>query len=89
MNDSIKPQPGDTVVLTAVPPGLLDGLPQEDQHAITAIVGQPVRLVGYDDDGRAEIFFDDPFDIGTDPDSHTHSVWVPPAFLTRFPETQK
>jgi hypothetical protein len=89
MNDSNKPQPGDMVVLTAVPLGLLDGLPQEDQHAIIAIVGKPVLLVGYDDDGRAEICFDDPFDLGTDPYSNTHSVWVPPAFITRFPENQK
>jgi len=89
MNDSIKPQPGDMVVLTAVPLGLLDGLPQEDKHAIIATVGKPVLLVGYDDDGRAEIFFNDPFDVGTDPYSNTHSVWVPPAFVTLFPETQK
>jgi hypothetical protein len=41
MNDSNKPKPGDLVVLTAVPSGLLDGLPQEDQHAIAAIVGKP------------------------------------------------
>ena len=89
MNDSIKPQPGDMVVLTAVPLGLLDGLPQEDKHAIIATVGKPVLLVGYDDDGRAEIFFNDPFDVGTDPYSNTHSVWVQPAFVTLFPETQK
>jgi len=88
MNDSIKPKPGDMVVLTAVPLGLLDGLPEEDQHAITAIVGKPVLLVGYDD-GRAEIFFDDPFDVRTEPHSNTHSIWVPPAFVTLFPETQK
>ncbi|HMJ82048.1 MAG TPA: hypothetical protein VK504_02710, partial [Vicinamibacterales bacterium] len=80
MNDnSNKPQPRDTVVLTAVPPGLLDGLPQEDQHAIAAMVGQPVLLVGYDNDGRAEIFFDDPFDVRTGAYRNTHSVWVPPA----------
>ena len=89
MNDSNKPQPGDMVVLTAVPPGLLDGLPQEDQHAITAMVGQPVRLVGYDDDGRAEIMFDDPFDVRTDAYSNTHSVWVPPVLIRLLPETQK
>src|SRR5262245_42143061 len=89
MNDSNKPRPGDMVVLTAVPAGPLDGLPEEDQHAITAMVGKPVLLVGYDDDGRAEIGFDDPFDVRTDTYSNTHSVWVPPAFLTRFPENQK
>lgn len=71
MNDSIKPKPGDLVVLTAVPHGLLDGVREEDQHAITAIVGKPVLLLGYDDDGRAEIFFNDPFDVGTDPYSNT------------------
>jgi hypothetical protein len=89
MNDSIKPQPGDMVVLTAVPRGLLDGLPQADQHAIIAIVGKPVRLVEYDDDGRAEIFFDDPFDVGTERYSNTHSLWVPHAFITLFPEAPK
>jgi len=88
MNGSIKPKPGDMVVLTAVPHGILDGLPEEDQHAITAIVGKPAMLVGYDDDGRAEISFDDPFDVRTDVYSNTHSVWVPPAFLTLFPENQ-
>jgi hypothetical protein len=29
-----KPKPGELVVLRSVPPGLLDGLPQEDQNAI-------------------------------------------------------
>jgi len=89
MNGRIKPKPGDMVVLTAVPLGLLDGLPEEDHHAITAIVGQSVLLVGYDDDGRAEISFDDPFDVRTDGYSNTHSVWVPPAFIALFPESQK
>jgi hypothetical protein len=37
--------PGEMVVLTRIPPGLLDGLPQEDQNAIVAIVGKPVMLV--------------------------------------------
>jgi hypothetical protein len=89
MNDSNKPRPGDMVVLTAVPLGLLDGLPQEDQQAITAMVGQPVLLVGYDDAGTVEISFDDPFDIRTDAYSNTHSVWVPPAFITLVPQNQK
>lgn len=46
-----NPRPGETVVLTSIPPGLLDGLPQEDQKAIVAIVGKPVLLVEYDEDG--------------------------------------
>lgn len=48
--------------LKAVPPKLLNGLPQKDQRAITAMVGKAVLLVGYDEDGRAELEFDDPFD---------------------------
>jgi hypothetical protein len=82
--DDGKPRPGETVALTSIPPGLLDGLPQEDQNAMVAIVGKPVLLVGYDEDGRAELHFDDPFDIGTDEHSHTHSIWVAPEFIERY-----
>jgi hypothetical protein len=61
MPDSVsRAQIGGKVVLVAVPPGLLDGLPEEDQRAITAIVGKPVDLVGWDELGRAELHFDDP-----------------------------
>ncbi len=66
-----RPRAGERVVLVAVPPGLLDGLPDEDQRAITAIVGKPVKLCGYDDIGRAELSFDDPFDRRTEKYSHT------------------
>jgi hypothetical protein len=80
-----KPGPGERVVLTSIPPGLLQGVPEEDQNAIVAIVGKPVLLVGYDKDGRAELHFDDPFD-GRDGDySHTHSIWVAPEFIERHP----
>ena len=82
--DDSKPRPGETVALTSSPPGLLNGLPQEDQNAIVAIVGKPVLLVGYDEDGRAELHFDDPFDIRTDEHSHTHSIWVAPEFIERY-----
>jgi hypothetical protein len=66
---------GQRVVLVAIPPGLLDGLPDEDQRAITAIVGKPVRFCGYDDIGRAELEFDDPFN------DSTHTIWVKPEFI--------
>jgi hypothetical protein len=78
-----KPSGGEMVVLTSLPPGLLDGLPQEDQNAIVAIVGKPVLLVGYDEDGRAELHFDDPFDGRVGDYSHTHSIWVAPEFVER------
>ena len=84
MSGNTRPKPGETVVLTTVPPGLLDGLPQEDQNAINAILGKPVLLVGYDEDGRAELSFDDPFDVRTDVSSHTHNIWVPPASIRPY-----
>jgi hypothetical protein len=78
-----RPSPGETVVLTSIPPGLLDGLPREDQNAIVAMIGKRVLLVGYDEDGRAELHFDDPFDVRTDAYSHSHSIWVAPEFIER------
>ncbi len=54
-----RPLPGETVVLTGVPPGLLDGLPQEDQQAIAEAVGKPLILNEYDDEGTAELQFMD------------------------------
>jgi hypothetical protein len=73
-NQHNRPEPGTTVVLKSVPPGLLDGLPERDQRAITAIVGQPVRLVDYDDVGRAELEF-------TDKSGDIHYIYVKPECL--------
>jgi hypothetical protein len=74
-NECKKPHVGEQVIFLALPPGLLDGLPEEDQRVIAARVGKPVTLVDYDEDGRAELEFDNPFD-GT-----THSIWVAPEFI--------
>jgi hypothetical protein len=79
-----KPKAGDRVVLVAIPAGLLDGLPVEDQRAIESIVGRPVTLVGYDDDGRVELQFDDPFDVRTETSSNTHFIWVLPEFVEPY-----
>jgi hypothetical protein len=79
-----KAKPGEKVILTALPPGLLDGLPDEDQRAIRTIVGKPVHLAGYDEDGRAELHVDDPFDPRSEDYSHTHSIWVAPTFIQRY-----
>jgi hypothetical protein len=54
-----RPKPGDMVVLTEIPPGLLNDLPVEDQTAIADAVGKPMRLNEYDEDGRAELEFVD------------------------------
>lgn len=70
----MKPRPGDSVVLLAAPAELLRGLPREDQKAISAIVGKPIVLVGYDDDGRAELEF-------ADSEGGNHSIWVDPSVI--------
>jgi len=48
---------GASVILEELPPGLLDGLPEEDQKAISAIVGVPIRFLTFDKDGRPELQF--------------------------------
>jgi len=45
------------VVLNGLPPGFLDDLPEEDQKAISAVIGTAIQFSGYDDDGRAELRF--------------------------------
>ena len=83
-----RPNAGERVVLVSLPPGLLVGLPDEDQRAIKAIVGKPVKFLGYDEIGRAELEFDDPFDPRTENYSHTHSIWVEPEFIERYSGTR-
>jgi hypothetical protein len=69
-----KPKPRDAVVLTEVPPGLLDDLPRADQQAISEAVGKPTALNEYDDDGRAELQF-------TDDRGVIHFIYVKPDFI--------
>jgi hypothetical protein len=69
-----KPKPGDAVVLTEVPPGLLDDLPRADQQAISEAVGKPIALNEYDDNGRAELQF-------TDNRGVIHFIYVEPDFI--------
>ena len=65
---------GEMVVLIAIPPRMLDNLPEEDQLAIKEIVGKPVLLNEYDDAGRAELEF-------KDRDGHPHYLFVAPEFI--------
>lgn len=58
-------KPGDKVILVSLPPDLLEGLPQEDQDAIQAVVGQPVEL----DDIEAVLHF-------IDSTGDHHMIWV-------------
>jgi hypothetical protein len=34
--------------------------------------------------GRAELHFDDPFDVRTETSSHSHSIWVLPDFVEHY-----
>ena len=70
----MKPNPGELVVLIAIPRGMLDDLPEEDQLAIKEIVGKPILLNEYDDAGRAELEF-------TDRDGKFHFLYVAPDFI--------
>jgi hypothetical protein len=71
MGSQNRPKPGDTVVLTEIPQGLLRDLPMEDRQAISEAIGKPVRLNEYDDQGRAELEF-------TDRNGGIHFVYVSP-----------
>jgi hypothetical protein len=71
----MNPKPEDSVVLTGIPPGLLGGLPSEDQTAIAEVVRKQVLLVGYED-GRAELEF-------TDKRGTIHSIFLNPTFIVR------
>jgi hypothetical protein len=71
---SREPVPGDTVVLTSVPAGLLNNLPDSDQRAIENIVGKPVLLRDFDDVGRAELEF-------VDADGSFHVIFVATSYI--------
>jgi len=69
-----KPKPGEKVILKALPPGFIDDLPEEDQRAISAVVGKPIILNKYENDGRAELEF-------TDNEDTIHFIYVDPRFM--------
>ena len=71
---SKKRKPRNEVVLTGLPAGFLDDLPDEDQLAISQMVGKRIQLNGYDEDGRAELEF-------RDSDGNLHTIWVKRTFV--------
>lgn len=73
-----KPKPGDGVILVGLPPHFLDDLPEDEQEAISARVGTPIRLVAWDGFGRAELEFN--YRIGKH-DIIYHTLWVGPEFI--------
>jgi hypothetical protein len=64
-----KLKPGRLVFLKSLPPGFVDGLPEEEQRAITARIGRPILFIKYDRDGRAELEF-------MDKDDGIHMLYV-------------
>jgi hypothetical protein len=77
--DNARLKPGDKVILIAIPPGMLNDLPTEHQKAITEIVGKPILLTGYDEDGRVELEFQDD-------SADTHFIYVRPEFIRKAVE---
>ena len=69
-----KPKPRDKVILTGLPVGFLADLPTEDQRAISAVIGKPIALNEYDEDGRAELEF-------TDGNGNIHFIYVSSDFI--------
>ena len=61
-------RPGDLVVLISVPPTLMSGLPEEDQTAISSVIGKPVTFAGFSY-GQAEVEFKDGH-------GDEHTIWV-------------
>ena len=64
---------GQAVVVNALPPDLLPGLPEDCQAAITAIVGKPVKVSGHRW-GLVELTF-------RDQAGDIHFVWIERAYL--------
>jgi len=76
--EDARPLAGEQVVLLALPPGLLDELPEENQRAIIAMVGKSVTLTGYDEDGRAALSFVPPLHHFPDGRQRHATIWVAP-----------
>jgi hypothetical protein len=76
----MKPKPGELVVLIELPQGFTDDLPLEDREAINEIVGKPIILNEYDEDGRAELEFEDRHGTG-------HTIWIDPKFIRATPKS--
>ena len=70
----VTPKRGEKVVLTKLPLGFVDDLPEEDQKAILAIVGKPIRFNGYDGD-RMELEF-------AELNGTTHFIYVDHKYVT-------
>ena len=71
----IDPKLGDLVRLKFVPSRLLENLPIADRKAILRASSSPMRLIEYDEVGRAGLEF-------TDDNGIIHIIYVNPDLLT-------
>jgi len=72
-----QPKPGDMVVLEGLSPGFLDDLPLEEQIAIRAVIGKPIKFIeitSFTWRGEELEFFDSEYGIG-------HTLYVDPSFI--------
>lgn len=69
-------RPGDSVVITELPKGLIDGLPEDEQKAVKEVIGKAILLLGYDSDGRCELEF-------ADSNGVLHYIYVSPTIIRR------
>ena len=65
---------GQKAIVTGLPQGFLDDLPEEDQAAIRAIVGKPIRFRKFDEAGRAELEF-------RESNGTLHFIYLAPEFI--------
>jgi len=79
--EDARPVAGQQVILLALPPGMLDELPEEDQRAIIGMVGKSVTLTGYDEDGRAALSFVLPLSFPNRGPQRHGTIWVAPEFI--------
>jgi hypothetical protein len=70
-----NPRVGELVILKELPKGLIGGLPAEDQDAIIEIIGKPIRVTGYEEDGRVGLEFKDSKEV-------IHVIFVSPKLLS-------
>jgi hypothetical protein len=73
-HDSNRPKPREMALLLGLPQGFLNDLPEDDQAAIREMVGKPILLCGYGQDGRAELEF-------TSAEGTTHTIYLDPGFI--------
>jgi hypothetical protein len=67
---------GDSVVLVRASEKLIAGLPDEDQKAIQAQVGNVLKVNEFDEYGHAEIEF-------VDTEGMMHTIWIEPSCLRK------